>query len=84
MYKRFPEIPFYNLYKGNAEKHLNDFFQYTHADSIPYTIYNTSDFVTLSGGELPAIYWLEDGVVMRTSTYLNLNEDEIIRWLRKP
>jgi hypothetical protein len=84
MYKRHPEIPFFNLYKGNPDKYLRSFFEFTHADSIPYMIYNSDHFITLSGGELPAIYWLNDGVVENTSTYLTLNETEILRWLQKP
>lgn len=38
MHKRHPEIPFFNLYKGNPEKYLQSFFEYTHAEDIPYMI----------------------------------------------
>jgi hypothetical protein len=84
IFKRHPEMPFYNLYKGNAEKNLATFFAFTHAEAIPYSMYNTQDFITLSGGELPAIYWLEDGNVVRTSGYIDLEEQEIINWLNEP
>lgn len=84
MYKRHPDLPFFILYKGNVEKNLTTFFQFTHANNIPYIIYNTNDFVTLSGGELPAIYWLNNGVVEHTSTYLDLDENDILRWVKEP
>ncbi len=84
MHNRHPKIPFFNFYRGKTEEYLQPFFNETHAAQIPYFVYNTDDFNKLSGGALPAIYWLKNDTVVRTSTYLDLNETEIVNWLTAP
>ena len=39
------------------------------------------DFVSLSGLSLPAIYWINDGWVEAKSTYIDLSQAEIEKWL---
>jgi hypothetical protein len=83
MYNRNPQISFYFLLRGNKEKYLSKFFETTRAENIPHSSYNTDDFMNLSGGEVPAIYWLQDGKVVNRSTVYTINEKEILDWISK-
>jgi hypothetical protein len=83
MHQRHPEIPFYFLLSGNEEKYLDDFYAETRAKDIDHVIYNTPDFIKLAGDGVPAIFWLDNGTVVKRSNLLTLNESEILEWLKK-
>ena len=81
MKKRNSQIPFYIIINGDEEK-VASFFQETRSNNIPYTISNGTDFIRMSGTRLPAIVWLDKGIVRRKSNYDNLSQEEIEEWLR--
>ncbi|MEO5673816.1 MAG: MauE/DoxX family redox-associated membrane protein [Chitinophagales bacterium] len=80
MEKRHPEIPFYFILNGK-EHDLLLFHDATKADHIPYMFLYGKSFFALTGGNLPVIYWVENGIVVRKSLYISLEEAEILKWL---
>ena len=79
--KRNPDIPIFFILNGSNDK-LKAFFDETKASDIPYTILLGKDFVKMSGVRLPAIYWVNDGIVTKKSTYLDIDQKEIEGWLK--
>lgn len=82
MQRKNPDISMFMVLNGDSVN-LAPFWEKTHAENIPNTMLLGSRFVTLSGLSLPAIYWINDGWVEARSTYLNLNQSEIERWLNE-
>ncbi|HYV94441.1 MAG TPA: MauE/DoxX family redox-associated membrane protein [Chitinophagales bacterium] len=80
MKKRHPEIPFYFILNGKENK-LQDFYDATKADNIDYMFLFGKNFYTLTGGNLPTIYWVDNGMVVKKSMYISLEEKEILQWL---
>jgi hypothetical protein len=81
MKKRDPGIPIFFILNGSKEN-LHSFFDETKATDIPYTILLGKDFINMSGIRLPAIYWVNNGVVIRKSTYFDLDQKAIEDWLK--
>jgi hypothetical protein len=79
--KRNPKMPFFFVLNGDT-KDLQPFFNETMATNIPYTILLGQDFVKISGLELPAIFWVNNGIVVKKCNYLNLYQNEIEDWLK--
>ncbi len=80
MKKRNPGIPIFFILNGSKEN-LKPFFDETKATDIPYTILLGKDFVKMSGVRLPAIYWVKDGIVIKKSTYIDIDQKAIEDWL---
>lgn len=80
--KNNPEISVFFVLNGDKEM-IAPFFEETKAGDIPYTILLGPDFVKISGVRLPAIFWVNDGIVEKRTKYINLNEDEILNWVKK-
>jgi hypothetical protein len=80
MKKRNPGIPIFFILNGSNDK-LKPFFDETKATDIPYTILLGKDFVKMSGLRLPAIYWVNNGIVIKKSTYLDIDQKAIEDWL---
>lgn len=80
MKKRHPEIPFYFILNGKENK-LPDFYDATKSDNIDHMFLFGRNFYVLTGGNLPTIYWVENGKVVKKSIYISLEEDEILKWL---
>ncbi|MBX7108347.1 MAG: DoxX family membrane protein [Chitinophagales bacterium] len=83
MKKRHPEIPFFMVLNGK-QKNLNQFFEETKSGNIPYMILLGEPFAKITGGNVPTIYWVENGFVTRKSLYISLEEQEILNWLQTP
>jgi len=82
MKKRHPEIPFYFILNGE-ENRLQEFYDATKSDDIDHMFLFGKNFFALTGGNLPAIYWVDNGVVLKKSLYISLQEDEILKWLEE-
>ncbi len=82
MYEDNPNLPFYFVLNGDSTS-LAPFWERTQAEDIPHSMLSGRDFVELSGLSLPAIYWVNDGTVEATATYINLDQKEIESWLKK-
>ena len=64
MAKRHPEIPFFMVLNGK-EKNLQPFFEETKSDNIPFMILHGLSFAKITGGTVPTIYWMENGMVVK-------------------
>lgn len=84
MKNEYPEIPFYAILNGDSSQ-LNSFLDETRLQQIPYSLFNgPKDFIAMNGkSSFPGIRWVEDTTVVRESNYLNLQESDILNWLKK-
>ncbi|MCB0697474.1 MAG: hypothetical protein KDC07_08930 [Chitinophagaceae bacterium] len=80
MHRDNPDISMFFVLNGDSVD-LKPFWEKTNAEEIPHTMLLGRDFVELSGLSLPAIYWINDGWVEARSTYINMNQGEIEKWL---
>jgi hypothetical protein len=78
--KRHPEIPFFLILNGKEDR-LQSFYGETKADNMPYIILHGMPFAKITGGVVPTVYWIDDGVVVKKSLYISLEETEILKWL---
>ena len=80
MTRNNPDISMLLVLNGDSTD-LQPFWDKTNAEIIPNTMLLGRDFVSLSGLSLPAIYWINDGWVEAKSTYIDLSQAEIEKWL---
>jgi hypothetical protein len=80
MKNRNEELPFFFVLNGDSSD-LESFLIDTKAADISYTILLGPEFVKRSGVKLPAIFWVNNGIVEKRTKYINLNQDEIEEWL---
>lgn len=78
--KRNPELPIYFVLNGDS-MNLPLFFNDTKATNIPYSILLGQNFVNIAGVKLPAIFWVEDGIVVRKTKYIYLEQKDIEDWI---
>jgi uncharacterized membrane protein YphA (DoxX/SURF4 family) len=81
--QRHPEVSFFFFINGKDER-MQDFFSVTKTENIPHLKMNAVPFSKLTGGIWPQIWWVEDGVVVKKSTYLSLNEEQLLGWWNEP
>lgn len=82
MQKDNPEISMFLVLNGDSTN-LEPFWKKTKAEDIPNTMLLGKDFVSLSGLNLPAIYWINDGWVEVKTNYIELNQAAIEEWMHK-
>jgi len=80
--KRHPEISFFIVLNGK-ESNLSSFIDETKASNVPHMILNGMPFAKITGGAVPVIYWIEDGIVVKKSNYISLEESSILAWLNE-
>lgn len=80
MRKSNPDISMFLVLNGDSTN-LEPFWEKSKAEDIPNTMLYGKDFVSLSGLNLPAIYWVNDSWVEAKSNYINLNQADIERWM---
>jgi hypothetical protein len=81
--KQNPELPVYLVIAGHPSQQ-KDFFTETKAADLPYLLYKDMDsFTEMAGEGVPAIYWINNGIIERKSTYLQLDPSAIKDWLKK-
>lgn len=83
MKKRHPEIPCSMILNGK-EKNLQHFLSETKSANVPHMLLLGKPFARVTGGKVPTIFWVENGIVTRKSQYISLEEEEILRWLHAP
>lgn len=79
--KNNPELPIYFVLNGN-QKNYNAFIEDTKADNIPYSYCLGKTFVQLASAQLPRIYYLDNGVVVKKVDYYELNQYAIEEWIK--
>jgi len=64
------------------EKTIAKFFTETNCRKFPYEIMDGNQFLRITDGQMPVILLLENGVVKKKYGYRDLNEDEILYFLK--
>ncbi len=82
MKRNNPDISMLLVLNGDSTD-LKPFWEKTKARDIPHTMLYGKDFVSLSGLNLPAIYWINDSWVEAKTNYIDLNQAAIEDWLTK-
>ncbi len=80
MYERNANLSFYFVLNGD-EKNLKPFFEDTQTQLIPHCILNGKNFVYLAGLEMPTIYLVNNSIVEYWVDYIDLDQQEIEKWL---
>lgn len=75
-----PDISMLLVLNGDSTD-LEAFWEKTKAEDIPHTMLFGKDFVSLSGLNLPAIYWVNNGWVEAKTNYIEMNQAAIEEWL---
>ena len=83
MHKKNPDIPFYLALNGDKEL-LTEFFDETHAESIPHNLFlGAKDWIQIAGISLPIIMYVENSVVRKKCNGLELDQEDMETWLQK-
>lgn len=82
IHERNPAISFYLVLNGE-EKNLKPFFENTHTENIPYCMLLGRNFIMLAGTSMPAIYLVNNSVVEHDINYMDMDQDEIEKWLKE-
>lgn len=83
IHKQHPEIPLHMVLDGSKD-HEKSFFDETHAENVPYTIYrHTPEFIELAGQGVPSIIWVNNGKAELKSAYAyyQLDPKYMIEWM---
>ena len=75
------ELSIYFILNGDRENYPV-FIEDTKADNIPYSFCNGKTFVQLASAQLPRIYYLDNGVVVKKVDYYELNQYKIEDWIK--
>jgi len=78
--KENPNIPIYFILNGEKTKY-QAFIEDTKADNIPSSYCLGKSFVQLASSQLPRIYYLDNGIVIKKVDYFELNQYQIEKWL---
>ncbi len=84
-----PGIPIYLVLAGHPSQQA-EFFKRSHAEAIPHMLFtNTQVFINYTHHPqadthfgVPAIYWVNNSVIERKSSYYQLDPKEIETWLK--
>ncbi len=76
-------IPMYLVLNGEYKK-IQEFYEDTKAYNIEYSVLNGRNFVYLAGLKMPVIYLVNNSTVEHSLDYLQLDQTEIEKWLKKP
>ncbi|MDP1800985.1 MAG: hypothetical protein Q8L81_06520 [Bacteroidota bacterium] len=79
--KNNPDLPIYFVLNGDKPKY-KEFIEDTHADNIPATFCLGKTFVNFTGPNLPRIYYLDNGILVKKVDYYELNQYNIEEWLK--
>lgn len=78
--KNNPSLPIYFILNGDRKDYL-PFIEDTKADNIPGSYCLGKSFVQLAGTNLPRIYYLDNGMVVKKVDYYELNQYNIEHWV---
>ncbi len=83
MKEKHPSLPFYMVLNGDSTR-LKEFLNDTRSSIIEHSIFNGAEqFSQMNGGyALPTIKWIEDTTVVKESNYINLDEKDILDWIK--
>jgi len=70
---------FWDLSSNDA---LIDFHKRTKSEKVPYKLLPEEKFLSLSGSNLPAIFFLENGIIKKKTGFRDMNPIEVIDFLK--
>jgi uncharacterized membrane protein YphA (DoxX/SURF4 family) len=73
-------LPIYFILNGDKGKYA-PFVKETKADNIPSSYCLGESFINLAGTNLPRIYYLDNGLVVKKVDYFELNQYHIENWI---
>jgi uncharacterized membrane protein YphA (DoxX/SURF4 family) len=79
------QLPIYFVFWGIEEKSdekLKEFQEKTNSENINYKFLDTKNFFALSGPHLPAIYFLQDGIIINKTAYRDMDPNEVDVFLK--
>jgi hypothetical protein len=76
------DLPIYMVINGEDLK-FKQFFDDTKADNLPYCRLNGRNFIYMAGVTLPMIYLVNNSVVETNVNYLELDQEQIEKWLKE-
>ena len=79
--KNNPKLSIFFILNGDRIKYPV-FIEDTKADNIPYSFCLGKTFVQLASAQLPRIYYLDNGIVVRKVDYYELNQYRIEDWVK--
>ena len=82
MKEKNPALPVYFILNGDDDK-IKPFFEDTKANNIKFCILNGKNFVYLAGLNMPTLYLVNNSIVENRVNYLELDQHEIEKWLKK-
>lgn len=75
-----PELPVYLFINGDDEE-ITEFHTLTRTQNIPQSKLDAAPMVFYTGGKLPAIFLITDGIIDSRHHHLDLDESVIYDWL---
>jgi hypothetical protein len=82
IHERNPKIPFYFVLNGDTTD-LKPFFENTQTENISHCMLLGRNFVYLAGTQLPVIYLINNSIVEHNLSYIELDQNEIEKWLKE-
>ena len=79
------KLPIYFVFWGTPQKVgelYTKFIKETNCANVHNKYLDTKSFLTLSGPALPAIYYLQDGIIKNKTAYRDLVPDEVVDFLK--
>jgi len=80
MKSRYPEMPVFLFINGD-DNDIREFHFKSKSGNMPFAHIKAGTLIYLAGNRLPAILWLDDGMVVKKQNYFEISEDEILQWL---
>jgi hypothetical protein len=80
MKSRYPELPVFLFINGD-DNDIKEFHFKSKTGDLPYAHIKAGTLIYLAGNRLPAILWLDNGMVVKKQNYFEISEDEILQWL---
>ena len=78
-----PGFSIYIVLSGHPDQKA-DFFKESHADDVPHILFrNKEAFRTMAGDYVPAIFWVNNSIIEKESTYYELDPAYIAKWLKQ-
>lgn len=83
IHRQHPKIPIYMVLAGHPDQQ-EEFFKETKSYSVPHILFRDSQaFAMMAGDAVPAIYWVNNGVIERESNYYQLDPATMEKWLEE-
>lgn len=80
IHQQHPELEFFLVLAGHPDM-KQEFFDNSRAADLKWMLFSGQDFEKMAGPSVPAIYYINNGVIERKANYNQLDPDYIKDWL---